>query len=168
MKFLLKLHEWNCIWNYEQWLLCYSYLKWLTVHIFPHNVRMQYVYCRLIARYFLFPWRDLAEIRTQSTLFHTILWCNQTKWVSSQNFLFSVFLHFLLGYYLSFNLAKTPWRLGNWILRNRILSDYKNNKETKKLSALFGYIFKVKFATTHSFCLIASHMYYIKRVNTTV
>ena len=31
-----------------------------------------------------------------------------------------VFWHFLLGYYLSFNLVKIPWRLGDRFLRNSI------------------------------------------------
>ena len=53
-----------------------------------------------------------------------------------------VFWYFLLGYYLSFNLVKTLWRLGYWFLRYSILSDCKNNEKQKKLSALFAYIFK--------------------------
>ena len=59
------------------------------------------------------------------------MWCDQAKWVWSRKFLFSVFCHFLLGYYLSFNLMKTPWRLGNWFLRNSIFGDCKNNKKQR-------------------------------------
>ena len=73
-------------------------------------------------------------------------------------YLFIFFLHFLLGCHLSFNLLKMLWRLGNLFSRNSILSDCKNNKKQKKLSALFGYIFKLIFASSDSFCLIASHL----------
>ena len=90
------------------------------------------------------------------------MWCDQAKWVWSRKFLFFAFWHFLLGYYLSFNLVRTPWRLGNWFLRNSILSDCKNNEKQKKLSALFGYIFRLMFASSDSFCLIASHTGYIQ------
>ena len=69
-----------------------------------------------------------------------------------------VFWHFLLVYYLGFNLVKTLWRLRNWFSRNSSLSDYKNNKKQKKLFSLFGYIFKVIFASSDSFCLIASQI----------
>ena len=41
------------------------------------------------------------------------------------------FLHFLLEYYLSFTLVKTPWRLGNWFLSYSILSDCKNNRKQR-------------------------------------
>ena len=84
---------------------------------------------------------------------------DHAKWVWSWKFLIFVFLAFLLGYYLSINLAKTPWRLGNWFSRNSTLSDCKNNKTTKKLSALFGYIFKLISVSSDSFCLIASHIF---------
>ena len=66
--------------------------------------------------------------------------------------------NFLLGYHLNFNFVKTPWRLDNWFSRNSILSDCKNNKKQKKLSALFGYILKLIFASSNSFCLIASQI----------
>ena len=65
-----------------------------------------------------------------------------------ENFCF-VFSHFLLG--KSFNFVKTSWWLGYWFLRNSILNDCKNNKTTKKLSALFGYILKSIFASSNSF-----------------
>ena len=58
------------------------------------------------------------------------------------------FCHFLLGYHLSFILVKTPWWLGNWFLRNSILSYCKNNKKQKNSSALFGYIFKLIFVSS--------------------
>ena len=75
-----------------------------------------------------------------------------------ENFSFHFFWHFLLGYYLSFNLVKPSQRLGNWFSRNSILSDCKNKEKQKKLSALFGYIFKLIFASSNSSCLIASHI----------
>ena len=59
-----------------------------------------------------------------------------------ENFCFFVFWLFLLGYYLSFNLVKNLWRLGNWFSRNSILSDWKNNEKQNKLLALFSYIFE--------------------------
>ena len=37
---------------------------------------------------------------------------------------------------------KTLWKLGNWFSINSILSDCKNTEKQKKLSALFGFIFK--------------------------
>ena len=73
-------------------------------------------------------------------------------------FVFVFFWHFLLWYYSSLNLVKIPWNLGNWFSRNSILSDCKNNRKTKKLCALFGYIFKLVFASSDSFCLITSHV----------
>ena len=48
-----------------------------------------------------------------------------------ENFFSFIFWHFLLGYYLRFNLVKTPWRLGNWFPRNSTLSDWKNNKKER-------------------------------------
>ena len=69
------------------------------------------------------------------------------------------FWHFLLGYNLSFNLMKTPWRLSNWFLRYSILRDCKNNKKQRNYLLFFGYIFLLIFATSDSFCLIASQMF---------
>ena len=40
-------------------------------------------------------------------------------------------LHFLLGYYLSFTLMKTPWRLGNWFSRYRIFNSCKDNRKER-------------------------------------
>ena len=83
--------------------------------------------------------------------------------LKSKIFVFCFFWHFPLGYYLSFNLVKIPWILDNRFLRNSSLSDCKNKtkkkqQKTKKLSALFGYIFQLLFASSNSFCLIASHI----------
>ena len=36
----------------------------------PHKVKMQYVHCRLIESYFLFPCRNPAEMSRRSNLFH--------------------------------------------------------------------------------------------------
>ena len=72
--------------------------------------------------------------------------------------MFSDFCHFLSGYSLSFNLGKTPWRLGNWFLKDSILNDCKNNKKQRNWSALFGYISKLIFVNSNSFCPIASHI----------
>ena len=57
-------------------------------------------------------------------------------------------------------LVKSPQTLGNWFLRNSILNDCKNNEKQKKLSALFGYMFKLIFVSSDSFCLIASQLLY--------
>ena len=73
--------------------------------------------------------------------------------------IFFVFWHFLLGYYLSLNLVKFPWGLGNWLSRNCILSVCKKQWKTNKLYALFGHIFKLIFASSNLFCLIASQMF---------
>ena len=54
--------------------------------------------------------------------------------------------------------GENPKKIGNWFLRNSILSDFKNNEKQKKLFALSGYIFKSIFASSDSFCLIASQM----------
>ena len=66
------------------------------------------------------------------------------------------FCHFLLGYYLGFNLVKTPQRLGNWFQRYKQLKDWTNNKKQKKLSALFSCIFKKVFAS--SILLLLDHI----------
>ena len=88
------------------------------------------------------------------------MWCARAKWVGIFIFvLFSfclIFWHFLLGYYLSFALVKTPWWLGNWFLRNSILSECKNNKKQRNyLICLAVYLV---FASSDSFCLIDSHI----------
>ena len=36
----------------------------------PHKVKTQYAHCSLISRYFLFPWRNPAEMTRRSILFH--------------------------------------------------------------------------------------------------
>ena len=69
------------------------------------------------------------------------------------------FWQFLLGYYSSFNLVKIPWRLGHWFSRNIILSDCRNNKNKEIICFAWLYlIFKMIFASSDSFCLIASHI----------
>ena len=57
------------------------------------------------------------------------LWCDKAKWVWSQKIWFLVFLHFLLGYCLGFNLVKTPQRLGIWFQRYKQLKDWTNSKQ---------------------------------------
>ena len=93
------------------------------------------------------------------------MWCDQAKWVWSRKFKFFVFWYFLFRYNLSFNLVKPPWKLSNWFSINSILSDCKNNEKQRKLSALFGYIFKLILASSDSFCLIASHLYIFPFIN---
>ena len=68
------------------------------------------------------------------------------------------FWHFLLGYYLGFNLVKPLQRLVNWFQRYKQLKDSTNNKKQKKLSSLFGCILKTLFASSDLFCLITSHI----------
>ena len=90
------------------------------------------------------------------------MWCDQAKWVWSQKFLFSVFCHFLLGYYLSFNSMKTPWGLGNWFLRNSISSDWKNNKKQRNylaLSWLYHWINICEFRLILLDCITYSHAF---------
>ena len=86
------------------------------------------------------------------------MWCDQAKWVWSWQLWFFVFWHFLLGYWLGFNLVKTPQKLGNRFQRYKQLKDWTNNKKQKKLSALFGCILKTVFVSSNSFCLITSHI----------
>ena len=69
-----------------------------------------------------------------------------------------IFWHFLLGYWLGFNLMKSPQRLGNWFQRYKELKDWTNNNKQKKLSALFGCTLKTVLASSDSFCLITSHI----------
>ena len=85
------------------------------------------------------------------------MWCDHAKWVWSRKFLIFVFCHFLLGYYLSINLVKTPWRLGNWFSRKSTLSDCTNNKKQRNYLLCLA-VSKLISASSDSFCLIASHM----------
>ena len=80
--------------------------------------------------------------------------------LKSKNIIFG-FLAFAIRYCLSFNLVRTPQRLGNWFQRYKRLKDPTNNKKQKKLSALFGCILKTVFASSDSFCLITSHMWLV-------
>ena len=83
----------------------------------------------------------------------------QSSKMSLKSF-FSVW-HFLLGYYVSFNLAKTLCRLGNWFLRNTVLSDWKKQKDYLLYLAV---TFELIFANFDSFCLIASHMHVVLNI----
>ena len=91
---------------------------------------------------------------TLHTLWSWCMWCDQAKWVCKLIFFWLI----LLGYYLSFNLVKIPWRLGYWFSRYIISSDCKNNKKQRELSALFGWIFKLIFASSDWVCLIVSQI----------
>ena len=86
--------------------------------------------------------------------------CDATKQYESKVENFCFFWHFLLLINLSFDLVKTPWRLGNWVSRNSILSDCKNKTKQKKKrrNYLLCLAVSLVFASFDSFCLIASHM----------
>ena len=72
----------------------------------------------------------------------------------------------LLGYCLGLNLMKTSQRLGNWLWKYKQLKDWTNNNKQKKLSALFDCILKTVSASSDSFCLIKSHMWWNLHVKT--
>ena len=99
-------------------------------------------------------------------IFFSYLWCDQAKWVWSRNFVFSVFCHFLLGYYLSFNLLKTH---GDWAISSQNIAFWVIAKtiKNKRNHPLFLAISKLIFANSDSFCLIASHLWIPHLVNHT-
>ena len=74
--------------------------------------------------------KQLTSLCVFSPKLHPNMWCDQAKWVWSQNF-FCCFSAFSIRYYLSFNLVKPPWGLGNSFSRYSILSDYKNNRKQR-------------------------------------
>ena len=57
------------------------------------------------------------------------MWSSKMS-VKSKNFI-CFFVCVFIGYNFSFNLVKTPWRLGNWFSRYSILGDCKNNKKQR-------------------------------------
>ena len=83
--------------------------------------------------------------------------------ISLKSKIFVFFGILYLVYYSSFNLVKIPWILDYWFSRNSILGDFKNNKKQRNYLTLFGYIFTLMFASSDSFCLIASHI--LKTIN---
>ena len=78
--------------------------------------------------------------------------------LKSKNMRSVFFWYFLFGYFLGFNLVKTPQGLGNWFQRNKHLKDFTNNINQSKLSALVGCILKTILASSDSFCLITSQI----------
>ena len=66
-----------------------------------------------------------------------------------------IFWHFLLKFYFGKNPVEIgqfdSWEIAFWVITKAI--------KTKKLPALFGYIFKLIFASFNSFWLFASHIF---------
>ena len=93
-----KIDDWN---GRCEWFSLYPHVKnlvftWQNVHwcvlkeelhlnlklhmeqTLPYKVIMQYVHCRLVASYFLFPWRNCVEMSRSSILFHSFIKAGST------------------------------------------------------------------------------------------
>ena len=119
----------------SKWLLCplYYYTNslgfsgfssvWNSLKHSGLHIKTEYLQCclNLLIQNLLAAYRFLSQD----------LWCDLAKWVWSRKFRSFVFWHFLLGYYSSFHLVKTPWKLGNWFSRNSTWSDCKNNEKQR-------------------------------------
>ena len=90
------------------------------------------------------------------------LWYDQAKSVWSRSNSVFTFLTNCMQHFHSFILQKTPLKLVDWFQRYEQLKDAKNNRKQKKFSALFGCILKLIFPTSNWFCLITSHLSFVK------
>ena len=84
------------------------------------------------------------------------MWCDQAKWVWSRNFFFFGIFHLCIIQALFWWKPHRDWAIGSPEIAFLVIA--RTIKKTKKLSSLFGYIFKLKFVSSDWFCLIASHI----------